>query len=155
MHTDKFDLAVQGTLLRNDLTEPEIYVDITAVPEAPSDGLITVNESVRDSSTSIADISTSAVTSNLLLYVILGAAGGILILLIIIPILCGIVYCLATGKSCITPTPAQVEIVIQGKHGWSSIHKCFEYACILSIYCNNRSKFPRRRPMPHLFKLKP
>ena len=120
MHTAKFNSAVQGTVLQSDLTtEPEIHNDATAaVSETISHGQAAINDSVTNTSTTIPDISTSAVTSNLLLYVILGATGGILILLIIIPILCGIVYCLATGKSCITPTPAQnlIEIVFQGTY---------------------------------------
>lgn len=119
IHAAKFDSAVQGTLLQNYATEPESYdtTASTAISEAISDDQTTVNESVTNSSTSIVSISTSVVTSGLLLYAILGAAGGILILLIIIPILCGIVYCLATGKSCTTSTAAQVEIVIHGEYG--------------------------------------
>ena len=107
-------------MLRNNyVTEPDSYDTTapTAISEAISDDQTTINEAMTNSSTSIASISTSVVTSNLLLYVVLGAAGGILILIIIIPILCGIVYCLATGKSCTTSTAAQVEIVIHGEYG--------------------------------------
>ena len=100
-------------MLQNHVTERESYD--TTTPTA--DDQTTVNESVTNSSTSIASISTSVVTSNLLFYVILGAAGGILILLIIIPILCGVIYYLATGKSCTTSTAVQVEIVIHSEYG--------------------------------------
>ena len=118
----KFESTVEGTL---SLHQPETY-DTTMVPEATSHGQTIVNNSATDTTLANALSSTSTVhtpiTSNLLLYVVLGAAGGILILLLIIPILCGVAYWLATGKSChSTSTAAQVEI---GMHNYYQL-QCY------------------------------
>ena len=133
LHTATFNSTVHGTLSFQRSTEPETY-DTTIVPETISHGQTIVNNSVTDTSIASTLSSTSAVhtsvTSNPLLYVVLGAAGGILILLLIIPILCGVAYWLATGKSChSTSTAAQVEI---GMHNTNcSVTVVILYTCTL------------------------
>ena len=118
MDTATFNSLVQGTNTEDYITDhgSQSYATTVAVPNSTSQkhASSTINyTSGTNTNISIANINMSVNSSNFLLYVILGAVGGIMILLFIISILCGIIYCLVKGKSSIPPSrAAEVEVVV-------------------------------------------
>ena len=119
----KFNSTVKGSLNSLNTSEQDINFDATTQSETTTwtDAINTINSNTTDFlSNTIATHFESAGNTDLVVYVAVGAAGGIVILFITIFILCMCVYRLMYDSRepiCIPITvQQQVQLQIQGKN---------------------------------------
>ena len=119
LNSAKFNSTVKGSLNSSNDSEQTTYSDATTESETTI-WIDTTNSTVTDflSNTIATHFESAGVGIDLVLYVAVGAAGGIVILFIIILILCVFVYRLtyySREPTCIPATATQqVQLQIQG-----------------------------------------